>query len=688
MTYTISVDTGGTFTDLVLSDESRVLQLIKSPTTPNDVFGGVSGALEGAARSQGTNVEALLAETETFVYSTTSSTNAIIQGRTARTAFLTTAGHRDILVYREGGKLQPHNIAMPYPDPYVPRSLTFEIHERVLADGSIALPLDEADLASTLSRLGELEVEAIGVCLLWSIVNPEHELRVGGLISETLPGVEFTLSHEINPIVREYRRASSAVIDASIKPLMRTHLEHIDARLRGLGFKGEPLMVTHASGGVLSLEDMCARPLHTVDSGPALAPVAGMRYTVEEPDLRFPNTLVVDTGGTSFDVSQSRGERVLYTREKWLGPMWQGHMTGLPAVDTKSIGAGGGSIGYVDDAGLLHVGPESAGADPGPACYGRGGERPTVTDAAVVLGYINPEFFLGGEIALKPEFAFEAIKEYVAGPLGFAPEQGAEAMMAVNSEMMRGFVSNLTITQGLDPRECVIVAGGGAAGLNILAIARELGVRQVLAPKFAAGLSATGGQFSDIMATISRTAFTNTRDFQFESVNRACQEITDDLTAFDLGGEAQIEYICEARYADQIWELDVHLGDRSQFGDEEDVAHLKHRFDELHKEVFAVNQPGEDVEILTWRGEARLARNKPALGVPARREKDGDAVAERRIFMDGDFRDVPIYRGSELEPGEVLHGPLILEEDTTTIVAIPGSKTIVRPTHYLFEIEE
>ncbi len=376
MGYAITVDTGGTFSDLVLADDERILGLYKAETMPDDVFAGVADALALAAADIGVELTRLLAETTSFVYSTTHATNAILEGRTARTAFLTTEGHPDILLYREGGKDQPLNIAMPYPKPYVPRSLTFELKERVLADGSVHRPLDEAHLREVIARLAELKVEAVGVCLLWSVVNPAHEARVGALLAEHLRHVAVTLGHRINRISREYRRASSTVIDASLKRLMRSHLTDVDARLRALGFAGEPLMVTHLSGGVQRLDEACEYPLHAVDSGPALAPVSGLTYAAVEPDLGRRDLIVVDAGGTSCDVSPTRAGRVVYTREKWLGQRWKGHMTGLPAVDTRSVGAGGGSIASVDAGGLLHVGPESAGAVPGPACYGRGGEQP------------------------------------------------------------------------------------------------------------------------------------------------------------------------------------------------------------------------------------------------------------------------------------------------------------------------
>jgi N-methylhydantoinase A len=690
--YTISVDTGGTFTDLVLADQDQVIGLFKSSTTPDDLFVGIAGAIDKAAEHLEQTASELLGATRVFVYSTTRSTNAILTGNVAKTAFITTRGNRDILLYREGGKDQPHNLALPFKTPYVPRRLCFEMTERVLADGSVAVELDEDAARATIARIGELEVEAIGVCLLWSILNPAHELRIGELIEEILPGVEYSLSHQVNRIVREYRRASSTVIDASIKPLMRDHLHDLESRLRGYGFTGDPLMVTHVSGGVMRTEQMCDRPIQTVDSGPALAPVAGIVYAAVEPAATAPDVLVVDTGGTSFDVSIAHEGDILYTREKWLGPKWYGHMTGLPAVDTQSIGAGGGSIARVDAGGLLHVGPESAGADPGPVGYGKGGTEPTVTDAALVLGYIDPANFLGGQMQLDLEAARAAMVKKVGEPLGLTAEGAAEAILRVASESMRGFITDMTVAQGRDPRQCMLVAGGGAAGLNIVRIARDLGVKQIIIPRLAAGLSATGGQFSDISATFSIGQYVGSASFDYDKVNATLDELRDQLETFldhvDQEGERKLRFVCEARYDQQLWEIDVDLGEGRRFEGPEDVAWLMELFDSAHLNLFAVNQPGFPIEIVTWRGEGRIIRPKPALtAIDGSSAPVGEADVSSRVgWFGGEPVTTAIHRVDDMSALSRIEGPAVIEEPTTTIVLDPGSVALVRPTHYLVEI--
>jgi N-methylhydantoinase A len=693
VTFAVTVDTGGTFTDLILADSERILGLYKAPTTPDDPFDGVRQAIGLAAEGRGMTAGELLARTRSFVYATTTATNAMLEGRTARTALLTTAGHRDILLYREGGKSDPLNISVAYPEPYIPRSLTFEVGERILSDGTVLSPLDEDRLVGTLRRLAELKIEAVGVCLLWSVVNPVHEKRVGEVLRVWLPDVEVTLSHVINPIIREYRRASATVIDASLKPLMRTHLHDVDRRLREMGFRGEPLLATHLSGGVLPLQEMCEQPLHSVDSGPALAPIAGLAYAAAEPAADELDVLVVDAGGTSLDICPTRARKVLYTREKWCGPKWRGHMTGLPAVETRSVGAGGGSIASVDTGGFLTVGPRSAGAVPGPACYARGGSQPTVTDAAVVLGYVDPDYFLGGWLHLDAELSSEAVERGVARPLGMTVQAAAAAILAVFSETMRSFISEMTITQGLDPRRCLVVSGGGASGLNIVTVARELGATQVLVPTVAAGLSAVGGQYADIVATFSRALRTSTLSFDFDAVNAALAGLAASMNEFvgRLGGDSPVrrEFFTEARYANQLWELDLSIGDKDRFEGIDDVRRLSQAFDGLHRSVFAVNQPGEAVESITWRGDVRIARAAPALPT---RQPEGQAGRHstrpetRTVWFGGEPLETAVVMADGLPVGTVVKGPAIIEEPTTTVVLVPGSAAHVRPGHYLVDV--
>ncbi|MGO4831501.1 hydantoinase/oxoprolinase family protein, partial [Rhizobiaceae sp. 2RAB30] len=442
-----AIDTGGTFTDLLVEDDEGRLQMFKAPTTPSDPIRGVLDALGLAAGSRGMELRELLSRGTALVYGTTHPINAIITGKAARTAFLTTAGHPDILRLREGGRTEPFNFSVEFPTPLVPRNLTWEVPGRILADGREHEPLDEARIVEIAGAMRDAGVEAVAVCLLWSVVNPDHERRVGRLLAEHLPDAAVTLSHELNPTLREYRRASSACIDASLKPMMSAYMDGLARRLEAAGFAGRVLVVT-SQGGVVDASDAAKTPIHLINSGPSMAPVSGGFYA--ELDERCDTAIVADTGGTTYDVSLVRNGRLPMTRESWIGQPYRGHMTGFPTVDVKSVGAGGGSIAWIDDGGMLHVGPQSASSVPGPVCYGRGGTKPTLTDAAVALGYVDPDFFLGGAMRLDGAAARRAIATEIAEPLGMSVEEAAVAIMLLATENMVQAIFDITVNQGID----------------------------------------------------------------------------------------------------------------------------------------------------------------------------------------------------------------------------------------------
>ncbi len=557
----ITCDIGGTFTDVVVSDSSGRLTVAKALTEPAHLFGGLHAALQRAAEQLDEALSELLGRTSLFIFSTTQATNAILEGTTARTAFLCTEGFPDILVRREGGSLRPYDYTREFADPYVPRRLTFEIPERIETDGSVRIQLDERGARKRLVEARALEAQAVAVCLLWSTANPAHELALGEMISQELPGVPYSLSHLINPIVREYRRASGTSIDASLKPLMQRHLPEIADGLREQGFAGE-LLAASSAGGVVPMSALIDSPLWSVRSGPSLAPVAAR--TVAGGETGTGDVIVCDTGGTSFDVSLVRESELVFTGETWLGEPFCGHLTGLSSVDVRSIGAGGGSIAWVDPGGLLRVGPESAGADPGPACYGRGGTRPTVTDAALVLGYVDPERFLGGAMKLDAAAAQSALSD-LADTLGIGPQQAAHAVLLVANERMIAAIGELTVNEGVDPRDSTLVAGGGAAGLTIAPIARELGCREVLIPRAAGVLSAFGGQHSDIVREVTAPHVTNSLAFDFAGVAQTLEALRERMNVFEaelppgIAGTVQRRYFVEARYAYQVWDILIAL---------------------------------------------------------------------------------------------------------------------------------
>jgi N-methylhydantoinase A len=669
-----AVDTGGTFTDLVVEDGDRPLELHKSPTTLPDPTQGVVDVFGVAAAARGVAVEELLADGELLIHASTRAINAVLTETTARTALLTTEGHEDVLLLREGGREGAFDFSREYPRPFVPRSLTFGVGERVGAGGEVVLALDEAALAGLARRLAELRVEAVAVCLLWSTANPIHELRVGELLAEQLPDVPVTLSHQLNPSIREFRRASSAALDAALKPVMTAYLDTLDGRLRSLGFAGRVLMTT-SSGGLLPLDAVAAAPVHTLNSGPAMAPVAGRFYA--DRDTGADTVVVADTGGTTCDISLVRGGEIPRTREAWLGRRFTGIMTGLPSVEVRSVGAGGGSIAWVDAGGLLHVGPDSAGSDPGPACYGRGGGHATVTDAALVLGYIDPDYFLGSAIALDAAAAHAVVRERVGDPLGLEPEEAAAAVLELATENVVSAIEDVTVKQGVDPREAVLVGGGGAAGLNLVAVARRLGCREVLFPETGAALSAAGALLSDLSTDFVSTHHTSSRDFDYDGVNSTLSALEASCDAFiaEVSGEAgsRIEWFAETRYPRQIWELEVPLPS-PRFRDGADVEALRQRFHATHERVFAISDPDAPIEVVAWRARAvsRLGSGRGP-GSQAGGANGGAPVRRPAYFSGVGVEAAEVFRLDSMRPGEAATGPAIVESPLTTIVVTPGA---------------
>jgi len=688
MGFRISVDTGGTFTDVIVADEAGALHLAKAPTDLARAFQSIENALAQLEPELGVTVAELLGRTDVFTYGTTRATNAIVEGRTARTAFFTTEGFPDILLLREGGKPEPFR-QLPYPPPYVPRFLTFELRERIDSEGEVFVPLDEQSVLEAIAEARRLGAEAVAVCLIWSIVNPDHELRVGELLAREWPEVPFTLSHELNPIIREYRRASSTAIDASLKPVMQDYLRMLEQDLRTAGLRGHVFVAT-SFGGAWRPQEVTERPIYSIGSGPSMAPVAALTYAEAEKAGR--DLIVCDTGGTTFDVGLVSAGAINYSAETWLGGRWIGHITGIRAVDVKSIGAGGGSIVWIDPGGLLRVGPQSAGAEPGPACYGQGGTDPTITDAAVVLGWIDPDYFLGGRLPLDSAAAHAAV-ERIAAPLGLSVHEGAHAALTIASENIVGAIREITIAQGIDPREVTMVAGGGASGLNAVPIARELGCRRVLLPSTASALSACGALFADIVSEFSRSRYEETRSLDRESVNDALADAENRADQFlaDLGGlpvtAERKDFFVEARYRAQVWELDVPVPRRLE--SEGDVRAVEEAFHATHERIFAVREPGQYLECLLWKVRATAVLDKPELRPrrPAQAAAGGDGHVEA-YFRETGLATVPRHDGPSLPPGTRIDGPAILREPTTTVVVYPGSSAVVTQYgNYLLELE-
>jgi N-methylhydantoinase A len=665
-----AADTGGTFTDLIIEDDDGRISMFKAATIPSQPVKGVLAAFDIAAAQLKIDRRALLGRGSAFIHGTTHAINAIVTKRTARTALLVTKGHPDILVLREGGRLEPFNHRVPYPEPYISRSLTFEIPERILASGEVRHPLDENAVAAIAGRLRELGIEAVAVCLLWSVLHPSHERRVGEILRERLPGIPITLSHELNPSLREYRRAIATAIDASLKPLMGRYFAGLTESMREAGFDGRILVLT-SQGGMVDVEEVERSPILAINSGPSMAPIAGLRVAAAE--SRDRDAIVFDTGGTTFDVSLVRNGHVPFTHETWLGRPFQSDLTGFPSVDVKSIGAGGGSIASVEHGKILRVGPRSAGAVPGPACYGTSGRDATVTDAALVLGYIDPMFFLGGRIRLDHAAAVEAIQRNVADPLGMSLERAASAVMEVWTENMVQAIADITVNQGIDPAKAIIVGGGGAAGLNGAAIAARLGCRSLVVPEIGAALSAYGAVVSDIAREYRRVFVTSTAKFDAKGARHVIENLQQLTAAFSRSAGiaeevAQTEFLIEARYAHQVWEIDLRI-DPERLLAPDGVSQLEQDFHRTHESIFAFADPVSPIEIIAWRAAVHSPAGGRAELKLTRFEEESNLTQQRRAYFSSDgWLDVPVLRFERLAYDDWRAGPAIIETPFSSIV--------------------
>ncbi len=689
MKYRIAVDTGGTFTDVVVADEKGFLTVGKSLTTLERYYDGFKLALDNAATSLNTTGENLIDNCEVLIYGTTRSTNAIVEKKVAKTALLVTKGFPDILTYRHGGKQGVFNLAVELPDPYIPRRLTFEIPERVNAEGGIELELDEALAEKIINNFNNMNIEAVAVSFLWSIANPVHEKKIGELLKKLTPNIPFTLSHRLNPIIREFPRTSSAAIDASLKPIMQQHLKDLENDLRTSGYNGE-ILISVCTGGVMHVQDVIEKPIYTVKSGPAMAPVASIAYS--SADNLGNDIIVVDTGGTTFDVSLIREGQIKYSRDTWLLGQWVGHLLGLSSVDIRSVGAGGGSIAWIDSGGLLRVGPQSSGANPGPACYNQGGIEPTVTDAAVILGYIDPEFFLGSRMKLNKDAAKKAI-ETISQPLSLSLEETADAIITLAGENMIRSIHEITVQDGVNPAESLLVAGGGAAGLNIVPIAKALGCKKILIPRTAGALSACGGQYSNVVAEFSGSYYSHTEDFDYDGVNKTLDDIKKRLNEFkDYLKSKNInkfdeEFFLSSRYLNQQWDMEISLP-INEIKNQEQLEILTKTFHETHFQRYAVKEEESIIECIDWKGRLSAILDKPTIPkIPLKNQIIEKSRESTAYFNETGKVPTPVYTGDKLLPGMTINGPAIIEEPTTTVVIYPNSKAEITETrNYLIHV--
>ena len=671
----IGIDVGGTFTDLVAVDEAGRSTLAKSASTPADPSVGVLTGLGLLAEALGTDLAAMLADTDRIVHGTTVATNALLEHKGAKVGLLTTEGHRDVIEMREGLKDDRYNLRMAPPVQLVPRHRRLGVRERMRADGRVEIPLDRASLDVAIATLKTQEVEAVAICYMHAWRDPAHERATAEAVRAAMPDVYLSLSSQVFPQIKEFDRVSTTIVNAYVGPALSRYLHRLEARLKEAGYAG-PVLIIQSHGGVTPVADAARLAAGGVLSGPA-GGVAGSRYAASL--LGTGDLIPFDMGGTSTDICLIVNGEPSLTSGRGVG----GHRLALNSLDIASLGAGGGSIGRVDTGGILHVGPESAGANPGPACYGRGGTRATVTDANLVLGYLDPAQFLGGRASLDLSAAETAL-DRLAAELGTSRIEAAEGVhRVVNTNMAEG-IRLVSVRRGVDPRRFALLSFGGAAGLHVADVARQLDLTRVVVPRVASVLSAWGMLATDLRFEVSRTHIGDAGRLE----GAAVKQLFDDMEAegrarlaASYDGPVRIERTVEMRYGEQIFEIAVPLGG-IDWSVADPLPQIVERFHNRHEELYTYALRDQEAVLVNARaaviGVLPDLPREPTL--PARAA--GPPTGRRRIHIGG-WIEVPVYALDTLAPGQAIQGPAIVESALTTVLLRPGNSATVSPHGWL-----
>ena len=677
MSYRIGGDVGGTFTDFVLVDDQGHVTEAKTSSTPTDPSEAVLKGLQELADTRHVVLADLLAECSLIIHGTTVALNALIQLRGAKTGLICTEGFRDTLEIRLGYRDVRYDFRYPPPPILVPRHLRLPVRERVDKNGQIAIPLREADVYRATEAFRDDGVESVAVCLLWSFSNPAHERRIGEIIRKEMPSAYVSLSVDAAPQIREYDRTSTTVLNAYVGPRLAAYVQRTEDFLRQLGFHGE-IRYVQSNGGLAAGAVIRLRAVLAVNSGPAAAPAAAIFFGRR---LEDDNLITVDMGGTSFDACLiDHGE-----------PDVKGstdvhrYRLAAPMVNINTIGAGGGSIAWIDH-GILRIGPQSAEAMPGPACYMRGGTEPTVTDADVVLGYLNPRGLLGGRFKIDASLAHKAVENVVARPLGMTIPEAALGIFEIVNRTMASAISEISLERGYDPRDFTLVAAGGQGPLHAAELARELSIPKVIIPKFASTFCAFGALAADLRHDYKRSFTCRLTNLDIAALERTFREMERIGNAeLELEGadpsEVSVVRRLEMRYAGQIYEVAVDVSSLElRDGVAPQIQELLHR---QHEKEYTYRHEGGVGEIINT--SLTVVGRLPEIKLPASKLR-GTAVdqafrEQREMLIRGEdeYRKVPVYDGSKLLPGNILSGPAVIEEAHTTILLLPEFDIEVTP---------
>ena len=671
--YRLGIDAGGTFTDFVLADRDGDVRIFKALSTPQDPTQAIRNGLKLIEEETGITARDIVSNADLCINGTTVGLNALIQHKGAKTGLIATKGHEDSIEIRLGHKEDGYRYDPEYPPAtmLVPRYLRRGIRERVISTGAVHTPMVEDDVRDACRHFLREGVASVAISFVWSVLHPAHELRAAEIVREMMPDVRLTVGSHLYPQVREYTRTSTAVVNAYLSPILSAYVEAVDGYFQSLGAKN-PVRYFQSNGGLAVGSVVSDQSVYAINSGPASAPQAAL-YIGEPWGLQ--NIITVDMGGTSFDITLTRDGRANVSKNI----DFLRYRIGIPMIQVETLGAGGGSIGWIDSMGLLQMGPQSAGSEPGPACYDQGGEKPTTTDANIVLGYLNPDGLVGGRLPLNPARAREAITKGLASPLNLSVEQAAYGMFTIVNNNMVNAIRRVSVERGYDPRDFVLNCAGGATGAHITALAREMGITRILVSKLASGLCAYGQIISDVKynymapapVRLEGAAAAAKLDALFTGLEvKGTADLTRD--GFDRD-RISIRRSLDMRYVGQVHECTVDIEPFPL--DEAALERLKAAFHARHEELYTYSEPQSVVEVVNVESAILGRVDRPRRMKMAKGKGSDSARSGTRpmIFAaSGQAQDTPVYTGASLGAGDRITGPAVIEEVTTTIVIEPG----------------
>ncbi|UCG70926.1 MAG: hydantoinase/oxoprolinase family protein [Thermoplasmata archaeon] len=677
MRIKIGIDVGGTFTDFLLTKEDGTSEIYKVLSTPDDPSIGVLDGLTRMAESKHVTLNDFIKDVETIVHGTTVTTNAVLTCNGARTGLLTTKGLRDALEMRRGIREEQYNNRFTNATPLVPRYLRLPIEERLDYKGDIIVPLSESDVLDNLDKFRKENIEAVVICFMNSFANKEHEQRAADLVRKEIPGAYLTVSSELLPSIRFYDRISTTVLNSYVGPILRSYLNSLTMKLKDIGFSGV-LLIMQSNGGVISPEIATNTAAATLLSGPAGGPVAGIAYTSIQ---GYNDCITVDMGGTSFDAALIKDKTPLVTTEGEINRL----RLALPMLGIVTIGAGGGSIGWIDEGGLLRMGPQSAGAKPGPACYDLGGELPTATDADLILGFLDKDFFAGGKIPLNYEKAEAAIKKHVADKLDLGIVDAAAGMYQVINVNMASGVREVSVKRGYDPREFPLVVAGGAGPVHACMIALELEIPVMVIPKESSIFCAAGMLMSDLKHDFVRTyatSFDNVDSSVFGTLIKEMEDEGTKLLSSEKIPKERIEpgYSLDMRYGKQYHEVNVVITKKEVYN--VDLESIARKFHPEHNRLYgySLEEEGTPIELINMRLTLIGKTDKPKFMEEQNQGEDAKRAIKgrRNVYLPNkkDFQELDVYDGFTLKCGNRIEGPAIIEQVNTTTFLSPEYNVI------------